>query len=308
MVKSKLLSCESAKSAIKGFCLFALGLLFACSYTTKEKLPADINQIKLDIQTIKESQEKSRLLIETEIFNKEKNSGAQTDGLRNSIISVKEELQKNQDEIKALKGKIEELTYAISQKEMLSSQGAAGEIRAKRPAPISVKTPRMNLPNEKTTDTLMQTQPANTQNPAEQNQPAQIIPNMPAGEDVELTLQSAKNAFSQAKYDDGIKTINDFITRYPDFTKLPDFLFILGECFFYKDDMENAKKIFEKIYFEHKLSGKTPDSLAFLAEISKKTNLKDKAIFYYEKIVAEYPTYNEMERIKEELKSLKEEK
>ncbi len=308
--------------------VFSLLFIFSCSYSTRTKLPSDVNEIKLDLKKIKESQEKSVLLLETDNSKRDQNINAQFDSLKNSLISMKQELERTQDEVKLLRGKIEEYQYNIAQKEAYSSPSSLqGEIKARRPAPTTIKTPIPPAEENKTTGTAQIIDPnmslptpvslqptfpqqqtpenisAEPTTPQAYTQPA-IVP-MPSNEEVELNLQSARNFFSAAKYELAISTIDSFMVRYKDFPKVPDYLFLLGQSYFYKDDLENAKKTFEKIYFEHKVSSSAPESLAFLSAIAQKNNEKDKAIFYYEKILSDYPSYSEIGRIKEELKILK---
>lgn len=324
---------------IKSLCIVFIINLFGCSLFSNNRVPTDINDIKMDINRIKESQEKNRLLLETDLYKKNQDNTAQFESMRNSLISVKQELEKTQDEIKLLRGKIEEFEFKLSQKEILSSSSSPlqGEIRARQPGTTTIKKPKIPSyqDSQKSTDSLLMQPPTQDVLPIQQT-PSNVLSQdiiqpttkpdeseysstkeitksttpamIPNNEEVEMTFQSARSFFLSGRYDESIKTLNNFIARYSDFNRLPDFLFMLGESYFYKDDFENSQKVFEKIYFEHKISPKTPDSLAFLAEISKKKGNTEKAIFYYEKIISEYKAYGELDRIKEELKMLKQEK
>jgi len=299
------------------FCLY----LSACSnfsYTQKT-LPSEIYEIKLETKKIRSAQEKSNLLLETELVNREKSFNAQIEDLKQALVDLKIEIDRTQDELRLLRGQIEELQYQLKQKDILSSSPTQyqGDIKARRPPPPVPKQlkipPTTILPEEKTTETLSQKaeiQPISplTQPTSPTLTKATPVSSLPSPNEDTATLQTASQLLGQGKYDKVIEVINKQLSSYSISTKAPELLFLLGESYFYKSDLENAKITFEKIYSEYKDSAKAPDALALLAEISRKKGEIANVISYFEKIITEFPSYSEINKIKEELKTLKQEK
>jgi tol-pal system protein YbgF len=80
---------------------------------------------------------------------------------------------------------------------------------------------------------------------------------------------------------------NEFLSDFPDSKYSHSASYLLGECLYQMDDIDQAILVFDKVVTQNGI--KTPDALMMLGNAYAKNNNVEQAKFYWNRIIHEYP-------------------
>lgn len=100
--------------------------------------------------------------------------------------------------------------------------------------------------------------------------------------------QAVDLVLKQRKYAEAIPAFKSFISQYPNSTFADNANYWLGQLLYNQGDLTQAKLAFENVVNNYKESGKRADSLVKLGMIAEKSNDKNAARGFYNRVIKEY--------------------
>lgn len=186
-------------------------------------------------------------------------------------LTLFNQLQENQRQIKELRGQIEELRYQLDQQRQLAQ--------------------------ERYLDLEKRIQASGTSNPA--GSAAQV----PGGEvdtgaanavasDGDDGRQAYQAAFAKVQardFDAAITAFEAFVSDYPQSSLRPNGYYWLGELYSARSELEPASQAFTRVIEEYPQSNKVPDALYKLGLLKARQGQPDASKQLLERVQAEYP-------------------
>lgn len=217
------------------------------------------------VQPLRTSQAESRAEI-TDIREQIQQIRGAIDGLRRDIASVSSKVTgKREDEEKALKEKLDKLTFRINFIENFLGIGKSEE-----PAP----PPAGKQPAAPSPAAALPATPA-----APPPTPAGVPAKEPAAKakatDKESLYNAAYELFKEAKYDKSREAFESFLKQYPDTEFSDNAQFWIGECYYFEKKYEKAIVEYDKVTKNFPEGNKVP--YALLKEGLSFLKLGDKA-------------------------------
>ncbi|MHA1868932.1 MAG: tetratricopeptide repeat protein, partial [Candidatus Heimdallarchaeaceae archaeon] len=113
------------------------------------------------------------------------------------------------------------------------------------------------------------------------------IEKIESDENIPEIYHSIVETYFSGNIEKAYKELNKFIENYPTHPLAYNASYLIGECLYRLDKINQAKSIFENIV---KLKGaKTSDALIMLGNSCQKLNDINSAIYYWNKLVTDYP-------------------
>ena len=107
---------------------------------------------------------------------------------------------------------------------------------------------------------------------------------------------SDKNRYNQiidvyfsGKYKQAYDQFKEFLADFPESKYSHSASYLLGECLYQMDDIDQAILVFDKVVTQNGI--KTPDALMMLGNAYAKNNNVEQAKFYWNRVVQEYPKH-----------------
>jgi len=249
-----------------GLALWPLGC-FILPHEAKQ-MSADIYEIKLHVQRIQTLQSDSQKTLETSLQAIQQKSASNFDILNTNIIDLDQRLRTLEEELAALRGRIEELKF------QLSSQLSA------TPMPQSSHSPPLKA------DTIVTTQ-------------GTVI-------DGDLLLRNARREFDRGDYSQTIQQCQRFLSLFPRSLNAPPAQLLIGDSLYFQGNYQQALEEFLRVKENYPADPGVPDALQKVALCYLNLNQKDQAISFLQMIINQYPQYADITRVKHTLSQLTE--
>ncbi len=95
------------------------------------------------------------------------------------------------------------------------------------------------------------------------------------------------DVYFSGQYQQAYDQFKEFLSDFPESKYTHSASYLLGECLYQMDDLDQAILIFDKVVTQNGI--KTPDALMMLGNVYSKNNNIEKAKFYWNRIIHEYP-------------------
>lgn len=217
--------------------------------------------------------------------------------LRNQVIAdLQIQVNALQEDVRNLRGLIEEQDYKISQ--LLERQrelyrdidrrlsGVPGSGGASSTEPTTVNTVPSLLDVATTEPQVIEPVPA----PAEPAKPAKSPGK--GSKDVEAEQKAYDAIFPLVRnkqYSEAVKAYNEFLSQYPEGRNAANARYWLGQVYYVQGSNEDAETQFKLVMSQFGDSPKASDALAKLAAIEERRGAFDKAKALYNQIVQKFP-------------------
>ena len=251
---------------LMGLALWPLGCLIL-PHEAKQ-MSADIYDIKLNVQRIQTLQSDSQKTLETSLQAIQQKSASNFDILNTNIIDLDQRLRTLEEELAALRGRIEELKF------QLSSQLSA------TPMPQSPYSPPLKA------DTIVTTQ-------------GTVI-------DGDLLLRNARREFDRGDYSQTIQQCQRFLSLFPRSLNAPSAQLLIGDSLYFRGNYQQALEEFLRVKENYPADPRAPDALQKVALCYLNLKQKDQAISFLQMIINQYPQYADIARVKHTLSQLTE--
>jgi tol-pal system protein YbgF len=226
------------------------------------QMQKDVYDIKLAVSKLQVLQSDAQKVLSTDLNKLAQKSDSHFEIVNSNITDLYQRIATLQDEVRTLRGRIDELKYQLAQMQ--------GQLPAGLPETIEAKRPRA---------------------------PAETSPTLALDE--RGLLRSAQQDFNNGAYDLAIKTLTMLLERYPVSPTLPDALLMLGDCYYYKGDYREAisryRRVVEQFPAQEEKAG---DALLRTANCYVKSGDTETAKQFLQRILNQYPSYHDIERVK----------
>lgn len=182
-------------------------------------------------------------------------------------------LQQLQDEVRALRGMVEQQQYKI--RRMEQDQRDRYRDLDRRISQLGSGAPA----------------PATAANSDIQAPAAPVAP-LPAADSTPTDTQAYQAAFAlvrQKSFADALTAFADFIQLYPDSARIPNAYYWIGEVNLAEQNLEPAKTAFEKVIADFSDHRKAPDATYKLGVIYHQMGKADKAQELFKQTLSRYP-------------------
>jgi tol-pal system protein YbgF len=241
----------------------AFVVLTSCSTLLEPgQMQKDVYDIKLAVSKLQVLQSDSQKSLSTDLNSLAEKSDSHFEIVNANITDLYQRVSALQDEMRTLRGKIDELKYQLAQAQGRLPAGLTETIEAKRPRAASETSPTLALD----------------------------------GSDL---LRSASQDFNNGSYDLAIKTLTLLLEQYPLSPVLPEALLTLGDCYYYKGEYRQAiahyQRVIERFPAQEE---KSADALLRMANCYVKLGDNPSATGLLQRILNQYPTYHDIERVR----------
>lgn len=121
--------------------------------------------------------------------------------------------------------------------------------------------------------------------------------------------QQAFKTYSNRDFKIAIRLFKDFVKRYPSDMDADNSQYWIGQSYYQLDDFLSAEHAFRKVLrnYQHKETRrgyKTPDAILMLGRIYSQRNQPIKGRYYFEQVIARFPTSRSAAKAKREVQSM----
>ena len=118
-------------------------------------------------------------------------------------------------------------------------------------------------------------------------------------------FKSAINDYTNGNYDAAAKNFTLFYQRYPDSPDAPQAIYSLGNCYFFKKNLSKAASSYIATADMYSSSNLAPQALFKAAQCYKTLKDFEKSLQSLEKIAINYPDFDQILTVKEEITNIK---
>ena len=119
---------------------------------------------------------------------------------------------------------------------------------------------------------------------------AQAVEDEITEDEITLLYRNIINIYFSGNIDEAFIQFNEFIKKYPNHKRVYNANYFIGECFYLKGKIPEAKVIFENVLQQE--GNKIPDALLMTGNCYEKENNIERALFYWNKLSSSYPEHN----------------
>ncbi len=121
--------------------------------------------------------------------------------------------------------------------------------------------------------------------------------------------QLAFKTYSNRDFKSAIRLFKDFVKRYPSDRDADNSQYWIGQSYYQLEDYLSAEHAFRKVLrnYQHKETKrgyKTPDAILMLGRIYSQRNQTIKGRYYFEQVIARFPTSRSAAKAKREIQSM----
>ncbi|GAB6068721.1 tol-pal system protein YbgF [Methylothermus subterraneus] len=204
-----------------------------------------------------------------------------------ALVELVQQLDQLQEEIKLIRGQLEEMQQASEDWER---RYADLEARLRRlegaPAPATPQVGSQTPPESAA--------PGPSEAPAEQ--PAPALP-----EDPQQAYQKAYETLQAGLYDEAILAFSAFLKAHPDSEQAGDAWYWLGEAYYVKRDFVGARQAFEQVIERFPDHAKAPDALLKLGYVAIDLGDWQAATHHLNAVIERFPGTRAAELARERL-------
>ncbi len=280
-------------------------VLLAAGCADNDEIRADINNLQSQTYSLQNQVQ----ALEGNIQNTQKSSSTQNEALhtmRASQADVVDQMSSIQNDIKTLRGKLEEEKH-FTQK-LLADQSSQTSDLARR---VNQMQAELDAQGQKLSALDLQVKQVQTQAQAQaqaqaaaQTSPQQTSSTV-KGSSVQSIYDDAYKAFKNKKYSKAIKGFEDVLKEYPDDPLAGNAQFWIGESYFEQKHYDQAILSYEDVLKHYPKSRKAPAALLKqgIAFMNTKDDKVSAAIF--QQLLDRYPRTQEARTAKSELAKMK---
>ena len=187
-------------------------------------------------------------------------------------------VQQLQQEVRELRGKVEELQYQVEQSK-----------KQERDRYVDLDRRILELRKE------LDAKPVSAVSPGNENQPAAVAPatddvaSNPPSEAENNAYNAAYDLIKQRKYDEAVNALHGFIKQYPDSQLAANAYYWLGEVYLVIPKLEQARQSFIIVIGKYPQHRKAPDAFYKLGVTYDRLGQKDEARKYLEQTISRFP-------------------
>lgn len=253
-------------------------ILCGCPYLTSqyENTRGDIYEIKVQVGRLQALQGDTHNLLNSYISEERQRDQANLSKLTARQSDVDRQISELREEIRKLKSLIEEMRFAIGMRDSYprdeSTEATLNKEERKIPIPVSELVVTVD------------------------------------GETVDgaALLKSAHDDLARGKYDAARSSLQKFLQYFSTSKPAEDALFSLGDTYFYEKKYEDALTQYQSLSQAYPSGLRAPDSLVKSAICLINLGRKSEARDTLNRVVREFPSYGDIQRVKDLLKGLNE--
>ena len=182
-------------------------------------------------------------------------------------------LQVLQQEVRELRGQVEEQAYRIErltrqqQQQYIDLDQRLVALRGQGPAAATPGRQGSSMPST----------------------PRPTLPPAGSAPPEREAYTAAFNMMQEGRYEDSADAFNRLITGYPNGQFTPNAFYWLGELHLAMEDVEMARQSFAQVLTLYPGHGKAPDALYKLGVVHHRLNDNERALEYLNRVIAEHP-------------------
>jgi tol-pal system protein YbgF len=226
--------------------------------------------------------------------------GGNAQSLRERLAESQVIVDQLRDEIRYLRGQIEETQYLIKQRQMVSGGSGAEPFTKLDEIEEMTRQTRNRVARIEQYLNLVEA----SKTPAEKSPPASVAVDREATSEADM-YKAAMQAYGKDDYDTARRKFEAFLKKYPNSRNADNAQFWIGETYYREKWYEKAILEYQKVIDEYPKGNKVQASL--LKQGLSFLNLGDKSNsrLILNELVSKYPQSNEASIAKEKLKEIK---
>ncbi|OQB22579.1 MAG: tol-pal system protein YbgF [candidate division BRC1 bacterium ADurb.Bin183] len=254
--------------------IFAMG----CSFLDKrpKESQGDIYEIKVQIGRLQTLQGDTHKLLNSYISEEQQRNQAALSAFSLKQNELEKQIIELRDEIRQLKNRIEELRFSVGKRD--------------------------SFPRDDSTEATLANEPS--KNFKQISEPMAIVEGEPI--DGATLLNSARDYLIKGRYENARAALLKYLEHFGESKEAEQAFFLLGDSYFYEKNYAEALKQYTHLAEVFKNGASAPDALlkSALCLMQLKRGAEAKATL--NKIIEQFPQYNDMPKAKDMLKEIHE--